>query len=365
MADKKLKILHFCYDHPDNPWCGGGGARRTWAINKHLSNKHDITVCCGSFPHSKNQMGPFKVQFLGKSNRYPESRLKYIFLSKKINIEDYNLIVDDFSYYSPVLYKKTMKPIVTIVHSNHGIKALKFHPVYGLFSLISQYIFLPRKKNVILVSNHLRSAVNSGAFMDTIGQGVEIPEGLPPSDEQFVLYIGRLDVKIKGIDLLLEAWPKIKKKNKTLPLVIAGSGDSEKVISLIKKYNAENIRLAGNLNHFEALSMIQKAAFVCIPSRMEGSPLVAYESMALGKPIVGSSIPALKEIVPHNVAGLLFKSESTKDLLNAIETLIENLEIRKRLAKGACDEGEKYKWSEVAKRQESFYFRVLDRNKKL
>ena len=45
-----MNILHTLYDDIDNPWCGGGGALRTWEIARRLSHKHQITILTGAYP---------------------------------------------------------------------------------------------------------------------------------------------------------------------------------------------------------------------------------------------------------------------------------------------------------------------------
>lgn len=361
--NRKLKILHFIYDHPDNPWVGGGGALRTWTVNKYLSNRHEICVFCGSFPGAIRKDEPFEVLFAGKAKNYFDSRIKYILYARRLDFQRYDLIVEDFSFYSPVIHNNRNRPLITIAHSNQGLKALKFHPLLGLISLFSQYLILSRRRYVVIVANHIKSAVYPAVLTEVIGQGVDIPANLPPSSEEFVLFLGRLDIKVKGLDILIDAWSQLPGENSNLSLIIAGGGDKAKIEDLIKKKGAKNIKLVGHLNHSEALSMIRKAAFLCIPSRMEGSPLVAYESLALGKPVIGTSIPALKDIIPHDIAGILVPPENAIALRGAIESLINNSSKRSILAQGALEEGKKFSWERVAERQENFYIKVLNRQK--
>lgn len=358
--EKKLRILHFAYDHPDNPWVGGGGAGRTWAVNEILSSRHDITVLCGAFPNAVPQNLPFKVRFLGKVNSYIQSRLKFIMKSRGVDIEPYDLIVEEFSYYAPIFSRFSKCPTVTILQSRHGLKALRYHPIYGLISLISQYLLVPQRKAVIIVSEHLRFAANPRALVSLIPQGASIPEDLPPPSEKYVLFLGRLDIRIKGLDLLVKAWARLPPSILTIPLYIVGPGDKTKVQRLIKTEGAKNVRLIGPVSHREALETIRQAAFVCIPSRDEGSPLVAYESFALGKPVIGTSIPALKGLISQGIDGLLVPSEDPEALSQAIASLLKEPEMRARLAKGATKVGRNYSWKKIAEEQELFYWKAID-----
>jgi len=359
--EKKLKILHLVYDHPDNPWLGGGGAGRTWFVNEFLSNRHDITVMCGGFPGAQQQDEPFRVRFLGNSDHYILSRIRYIIESRKIEFNHYDLVVEEFSFYAPILSRFKGRPAITILQSRHGLGALKFHALYGWLSLISQYLVLPCRRSVVIVSEHLRPAVSAGAHVALIPQGADIPDDLPPSSEEYVLYLGRLDIRIKGLDTLLQAWSGIPAKKKKLPLFIAGGGDVDKVRSLVQKEGAQDVHLIGRLDHREAIEAINRAAFLCVPSRSEGSPLVVYEALAMGKPVVASAIPAIKGLFPDGVAGIQVPASNPTALSNAVETLLNDFSLRKRLGEGALQVGREFKWENIAKRQESFYFDTISR----
>ena len=53
-----MNILHTLYDDIDNPWCGGGGALRTWEIARRLSHKHQITILSGAYPNAPQRRNP-------------------------------------------------------------------------------------------------------------------------------------------------------------------------------------------------------------------------------------------------------------------------------------------------------------------
>ncbi|MFC1840471.1 glycosyltransferase family 4 protein [Thermodesulfobacteriota bacterium] len=357
----KLRILQLIYDHPDNPWCGGGGAGRAWAINNILSKKHDITVCCGGFPGARRKDEPYDIRFLGRSKHYIVSRLKFILGCLKINIESYDLVVEEFSYYAPIFLRSSRRPLVTVLQGQHGLKALRYRGIYGLVSLFSEYITLRTRRSVIIVSEHLRSITHPKALVVVIGQGAEVPERLPENSEEYVLYLGRLDIWHKGLDILIEAWSKISSEDKKFPLVIAGGGDVPRIKRLIEKYDAEKISLLGRLTYNEAMDAIRRSAFVCLPSRMEGSPLVLYEAYSLGKPVIGTSIPALKNLIPHGVAGLQVPPDDPEALSKAIISLLNDKLRRRILAEGAEKIGKGYRWDIIAEKQERFYYDVIKR----
>ena len=356
-----MKILHFIYDHPDNPWCGGGGAKRTWSINNILADKHDITVFCGGFPGAQEQDHPFRVRFLGSAQSYITSRLKYMTLSAGVDVSSYDLVVEDFSAYAPVFLRLGNKPRVTILHLFHGLAAFKYRGLFGLIPLFSENFLLRNRKNCVVVSEHLKKAIPGTEKVAVIGQGVDIPEGISFDMEKYVLSIGRIDVWHKGLDILLDAWAMIPARKRVLPLYIAGGGkDEAKIRDMIKAKGVDDIILTGRIDHDSAMKLIGKAAFLCMPSRIEGNPLVVAEAMACGKPIIASSISALTSLIQHEKDGLIVPNEDPGALAIAIRRLMTDLNLRQQLGKNAREKGKEFDWKTVAEKQERFYIEVLE-----
>jgi phosphatidylinositol alpha-mannosyltransferase len=279
---------------------------------------------------------------------------------RRVNAKPYDLIVEEFSFYAPILSHFSNRPTVTILQSRHGLKALRYHPAYGWLSLLSQYCVVRRKRAVILASEHLRPLIHPSARVAVIGQGADIPKDLPSPTEEYVLFLGRFDVRIKGLDILLKAWAKLPPNLSSMPLHLAGSGDEEGIHTLMRETGARNVHLVGRLDHSEAMAAIRRAAFICVPSRDEGSPLVVYEAFALGKPVIGSSIPALKPLIPDGIAGIQVPPGDPQALSKAIESLLVDRAMRSRLAEGALRVGKEYSWERVAERQEKFYWETIE-----
>ena len=354
-----MRILHLCYDHPRNPWCGGGGAGRTWAVNRILAARHEVTVCCGAFPGAARQGEPFEVRVLGTASRYVDSRLKYIWHSRRIDVHPYDLVVEEFSYYAPVVSFFAGRPVVTIVQGRHGLDALRFRGIYGLVSLASEYLLLPRRRAVIIDSPHLQGAIHPAAQRAVIGLGTDVPPDLPSPDEAYVLFVGRLDIWHKGIDTLIEAWAGLSAVQRRLPLMLVGGGSMAPVRDLVTRWGAADVIINGRADHDAVLRAMRRAAFVVMPSRMEGFGLVAAEALAVGKPVIVTAIPSLGAIVPHGVAGLHVPVADPAALGRAMARLLADDDLRRHLAGGAAHIGVRHTWDDIAAAQEAFYRKIL------
>jgi glycosyltransferase involved in cell wall biosynthesis len=66
-------------------------------------------------------------------------------------------------------------------------------------------------------------------------------------------------------------------------------------------------------------------------SNQFGSPLILFEMMALGKPIVAPSLPPIDDVIDHELNGLLFDPLNTDMLLKRIRTLLDDTSLSRRL----------------------------------
>ncbi len=156
--------------------------------------------------------------------------------------------------------------------------------------------------------------------------------------EDYFVYFGRLSEE-KGILTLLRAM----KKMPDLPLLILGSGPEE---GLLKQYAKENgltnVQFLGYKNRDEIKKIIGKAKFVIVPSEWyDNSPLVIYESFALGTPVIGSDLGGIPELVDHEKNGLVFKAGDQKDLAEKIQWLFSNNSTVEKFSRAAREKADK------------------------
>jgi glycosyltransferase involved in cell wall biosynthesis len=115
-----------------------------------------------------------------------------------------------------------------------------------------------------------------------------------PRDEGYAIFVGRLSPE-KGVRTLLAAASLAPE----VPLVVAGEGPlAAEVRAVCAERRLEQVRLVGQLGGDELLDLWRGAAFTVAPSECyENFPLVVAESFALGKPVVGSDLGGVAELV--------------------------------------------------------------------
>jgi glycosyltransferase involved in cell wall biosynthesis len=138
----------------------------------------------------------------------------------------------------------------------------------------------------------------------------------------YAFYFGRLSIE-KGILNLIEAIKNIDNGK----LVIAGDGpEKEKIIRFIEENELENkVKLVGYLGQNEIKSYIRNARFIVVPSIWyENCPYSILETMEIGKPIIGSRIGGIPELIENEKNGYLYKYDDVKELSERMEKLFTN-----------------------------------------
>jgi glycosyltransferase involved in cell wall biosynthesis len=204
------------------------------------------------------------------------------------------------------------RPFVLTVHGTDAELARKAPSLARLV--------LRMARLVICVSNPLAEAVR-GLGIDhvrVIPNGVEIPPFVrEPSSPPEVLFAGRLS-REKGILELVEA-------SRGMNLVVAGDGP----------LRAQVPGALGFVPHRELGELYERASVVACPSHREGFNVVCAEAMAYGRPVVAGAVGGLLDLVVDDETGLLVPPRDVGALRAALERLLADDELRKRLGAAA------------------------------
>lgn len=146
-------------------------------------------------------------------------------------------------------------------------------------------------------------------------------------------YFGRLS-REKGILNLVEAINNIPGAR----LIIAGDGpEKENIQAYIKEHKLENrITLLGYLNQNDIRENIRKCRFVTVPSIWyENCPYSILETMEIGKPIIGSKIGGIPELIQNGINGFTYEHNDVTELTNILIKMFGNDEMVKQFSKNS------------------------------
>ena len=323
-----------------------------------------MIVLTGNFPGARNETinGVTYIR-LGSKLSYLISRITFTllipFYMRKFQSD---VVANDASYFSPCfagLY--TNRPVANILHHVMGRHSFRLYPLLGLFPFTVEKIFMWTFKDIITSSKGVEHDLQKRYPHKTIKA---IPNSvsetlfrLKPEERDFILFLGRIDMYMKGLDILLKSFSRIK--NKDIVLKVAGSGkrgDVQRLQRLISGPQLKGrVEFLGRVDEQEKLELLRTCLFVVMPSRFEGWGIVALEANAAGKPVIGTNIKGLSEAVEPGKTALLVGPEDTEGLAAAMDLLIKKSDLRAALGTRGRSWAKQFSWESIAQEQFSFY----------
>jgi glycosyltransferase involved in cell wall biosynthesis len=171
-----------------------------------------------------------------------------------------------------------------------------------------------------------------------IPNAVELPVGQAsgpvPSDRKVILFLSRIDPK-KGLDLLLEAFVRVRSRCPDALLVLAGTGDPTWVAALKNTADrlgiAANVIWAGFLSGDDKWAALTTADVFVLPSYSENFGIALVEALACGCPVVLSDQVGIHREITRAEAGLVTPCR-VEELAAAILNVLTDAALRRRMS---------------------------------
>ena len=193
-------------------------------------------------------------------------------------------------------------------------------------------------------------------------------------NKPYVLFVGRI-TRQKGIIHLVNAIKYIDAN--TQIVLCAGAPDTPEIakemedsVAEVKKTRNNVIWIDKMLDKKEVIQLYSHAEVFCCPSIYEPFGIINIEAMACETAVVASAVGGIKEVVVHGETGLLVPvsqqneapfepidpEQFSKDLASGINELVDNKELRNKMAKNGRKRVEStFDWTAIAKQVEELY----------
>ena len=366
MPNNAKTIIFSSYDDLKNPHYGGGGAIAIHEIAKRLTKKYNTTVLSWDYSGKKNEyIDTVHYERFGFPKLSPKIGM-FLFqlgLGSQMKKRNFDLWFESFCppFTTAMLPKYTAKPVVGIVHM---LAAEDMERKYKLPFHVIQNAGIKIYRSIITTSEGMQKKIQSihkGATISVISNGVDRVFTPTKRKEKYILFLGRIEVDQKGIDLLLEAFSQIHTDLRGYKLVIAGSGDTleiEKMRKMINDYSLrEDVILKGKVTGKTKETLLREAAAIIIPSRFETYSLVALEAMAHGAPVICFDIEGLSWIPKK--AALKVQSFNIPLLAKALITIVSDNSISESLKREGNTYAKNFTWDAIAQRYDQYITSLL------
>ena len=160
-------------------------------------------------------------------------------------------------------------------------------------------------------------------------------------------YVGRLK-KYKGVDLIVQAFSKIARKD--VRLEVAGAGDYRDHLEGLSSALAlsDRIRFLGYISEEEKRDLLRRSWATVLASPKEGWGITNLEAGACGTPGVASNSPGLRESIVNEETGILVPHGDVAALAAAITRIADSRELVTRMGNSGRRFAERFTWDKSA-----------------
>ena len=351
---KNILIVHNYYQIP-------GGEDTVVANEKGMLEKHGHKVILYSRNNAElKQMSKIRILFLPFTTVFNLRTYKEI--KKQIRRENIDVVHvhNTLNLISPAVYyaARSMKvPVVQTVHNfrllcpgatfyrdghicedcvKNGLKcAVKYscyrdskaqtlvcaistwlHRTTGIYGKINYICLTQFNKDKLLQLKYIKP---ERVFVKP--NFVENNNSFIPEEERLnqLVFVGRLD-KLKGVDILFEAWKRMGEG--AIKLIVCGMGPMEEWCKLFIKENVVNIEMRGFVSNDEALKIIANSKALVLPTQWyEGFPMSIVEAFSVGTPVICSDLGNAGSVVEEGITGFKFGYDSIESIMLAIDKM--------------------------------------------
>ena len=165
----------------------------------------------------------------------------------------------------------------------------------------------------------------------------------------------------KGNEYLVAAAAEVVRQRPDARIYIAGEGDMQSQLEA----QAAALGLGDRLTFLgfqrDVAAVLSALDLVVFPSLWEGTPLTAFEALAMGKPIVATDADGLSEILTDSVDSRIVPRRDADRLASAIVALLGDAAARHALAQQARHTGARYDIDAFVRKMEQLYLVLHDR----
>lgn len=388
-----MRIALICTEKLPVPSIRGGAIQILIdGIIPYIKKDNDVTVFCiedSDLPNFE-QMSHLKYVRVKKEG-YPYEIAKKLSM-KRTSSEKFDLI-HVFNRPKDMLIYKSASPESRFVLSLHNEMFKEGKITYELGNLV-----ITACDRIITVSNYIKKTVlqrfpladgkifafYSGVDVDKYHRIYDTRElnkrnlirsryGITEKNK-VILFVGRLS-KVKGVDILIEAFSLLQVTNPETFLLVVGSkwfsDDSideygKKIRNLVIQKNIKNIVFTGFVTPSNIPDIyLAGDVFVCSSQWQEPLARVHYEAMASGLPIITTNRGGNAEVLRDNETGIIIDDYSNPyTFCSKIRFLIENPELSLRIGNNAFEEVSRlYDFKYVSERIMNYYSQAIDLQK--
>ncbi len=242
---------------------------------------------------------------------------------------------------------------------------------YGFLGMQGKAARAARKIITVSGSSARDIATDFGVDPDLIevihlGADAEFQPPTAPRVPGRILAMASADSPLKGIDVLLEAFAKLRTERDVHLVLVSKPQEDGPTVRLIDELGIDDsVTFHSGLTQTDLVALMGSAEVACVPSRYEGFSLPTVELMSCATPLVVSRAGSIPEVVgPDGLCADMVPPGDVEALRDAIAALLDDPERRARYgAAGRQRVEETFSWRAAAVHTAAALAEVVDQKK--
>ena len=368
-----MRVLHLAFEDHHRPGSGGGSLRNS-EVNSRLSAMgHAVDVVAANYPGAQSRVEDgVRYRHYGLPRGYGFSLISHqlclpTIVAAATRRLHPDVIVEEFAPLTSSLGVGywTRTPTVGVAQGFFAAeKAREYRMPPRLLVGIQQWGTRSHRQLVAVSEEVKRELVDivPASTITVIPNGVDCAaaelarHSSTAETANVVLFLGRLEIRQKGLDVLLRAMSCM---DRGISLLIAGDGKDRKKIevAIAEAGLSDRVRLVGAVHGEAKWRLIAEAGLLVQPSRYETFGMSVLEAMACGTPVVASDLPCLRELLPAK-AGILVPPDDPMALAQGIDELLAMPKQLLAMQQAGPEIARMYDWDAIACAQLAVYERA-------
>ena len=179
-------------------------------------------------------------------------------------------------------------------------------------------------------------------------------------------FLGRFSEPRKGLNLLLEALPRILSKYPDTRILIAGPGEAMEVMKSIAPQHRNRVLFLGRISDEEKARFFKSVDIYVAPNTGgESFGIILAEAMAAGAAITASDLPAFASVLGEGKYGRLFTNGDAESLAETLIHLLGSAEERSEMGRLAEEGARRFDWGVVGAEIMNVYLHAIGENERV
>jgi glycosyltransferase involved in cell wall biosynthesis len=372
-----LRILVANWQDKTNPRAGGAEIHLHEVFGRLAARGHQVSLLVSGYAGAAPQATIDGMSVHRTGGRYTYNLAAPRYYRQHLRNLGYDVFVEDLNKVPLFAPYWVREPIALLVHHLFGTIAFQEAalPLATATWLLEKPIPLVyRRLPTMAVSQSTADDLLQRGFsspIEIIANGTNLDFYRPAAGvqrfvEPTMLYLGRLK-KYKRIDLIVDAFARVRATFPHARLIIAGQGDARPALEAqIRRLQLENaVQMPGFVTDEQKRDLFRRAWIHLLTSPKEGWGITNMEAAACGTPTIASNSPGLRDSVQDGRTGFLVPHGDVAALAARIEQLLGNAPLRAQFGEQALLFAQRFTWERAALETEKFLNYVVSLRREL